>query len=134
MIEGQQGQSSSSSNQFQSQSSASSNRVEDSREWHCMCYEELVKGEAKLSTACRPSLTMCKDLMKKVKIGSAILVKDSISARCQLRKGSAPWRAFKGKGSRRYFWPSSQPSAWWSAEGCLDARVKKQNLDVTVSR
>ena len=92
----------------------------EQRIWHCMCYEEVVKGSPTLSTACRPTRAMCKDLTNKVKVGSPILVKGSLTARCQERRGSAPWNAFKGKGARRYFWqPSSHPGAWWSAEGCF---------------
>ena len=126
VIEGQQARSNKSS--IQSKHSSNQSRAKDSRTWHCMCYEEVVKGEAKLSTACRPSSAMCKDLVNKVKVGSAILVKDSVSAYCQTRKGSAPWRAFRGKGSRRYFWqPSSQPGAWWSSEGCfLNSRISNR--------
>jgi hypothetical protein len=92
----------------------------DIRKWHCMCYKEIVKGTPTLSTACRPTRAMCHDLMDKVKVGSPILVKGSLSASCQERRGLAPWNAFKGTGSRRYYWqPSSHPGAWWSAEGCF---------------
>ena len=100
--------------------SASDQTPSGDREWHCMCYEEVVKGDPKLSTACRPSREMCVDLSKKVKEGSKVLIKGSQLASCQTRRGSSPWRLFQGKGSRRYFWqPSSHPGAWWSAEGCF---------------
>ena len=95
-------------------------KEDNQRSWHCMCYEEMVKGTPKLSTACRPSREMCKDLAAKVREGSKILVKGSLLASCQKRRGPSPWRLFKGKGSRRYFWqPSSHPGAWWSSEGCF---------------
>ena len=98
------------------------------RVWHCMCYEEIVKGQPTLSTACRPTLNMCRDLEQKVKQGSSILVKDSTVARCQQKRGAAPWNAITGKGSHRYYWqPSSQPGAWWSAAGCfLPMNLKKK--------
>ena len=100
---------------------------DNARSWHCMCYEEVVKGEPTLSTACRPSKEMCRDLSEKVKEGSKILVQGSLLAGCQERKGASPWRLFKGKGSRRYFWqPSSHPGAWWSAEGCFLPVSKKR--------
>ena len=87
------------------------------RTWHCLCYQERVRGVATQSTACRKTAKECWQLHGKIDYGTQLLVEDSQGESCYQVQGDHP---HNGTRSSKSQWRRSKKSgSWWSPQGCL---------------
>ena len=85
-------------------------------DWHCLCYKEIYKGNAKLSTACRKTSAQCEKLEIKVSTGSAVIVPGSLKISCKAVPGDYPWHSM---GDVDQWIASKKKNSYWTPSGCL---------------
>lgn len=102
-----------------SNSSAKNRKLSKSndRTWHCLCYQENMRGVETESTACRKTAKECWQLHGKIKYGTKILVEGSQGESCYQVKGEHPH--LQTSSSKSQWRRSKRAGAWWSPKGCF---------------
>ena len=99
------------------------------KEWYCLCYSERTNNETIQATACRSALQQCQKLEHKAKLGSEVIVADSLQVPCVKVNGEHP---ADDLGHKALWKPSKKEGSVWLPNACYLGEKIYQRADIHI--